>query len=121
MRRDQEEQERDAEHGDVAAPPPQVDALEGAIAERADHQEAEHDDEREHGDRLPALAGDGVGQHEHDRGDLGGAGRDRQAHEVASVDDVALDVEAGQAQDAAHQEEERRRPARAGDGDSAQQ
>ena len=68
-RHDQEE-ERDAEHADVAAPAPQVHALEGAIAEGAHHQEGRARPRAPRSRLACQRSRARLRQHEHDRREL---------------------------------------------------
>ena len=113
MRRDERERDRGEEQREVGAAPADVDRLDAAEPDRADHQERRHQHHRQRRQRRLAVLEperkqvDGRGDHRRGR-------RARHADEVALVGGAArLDVEARQAHRRGGDVDEARRPAEA--------
>ena len=88
----------------------EVDVLEGAIAERRDHEEAESERDPEKEGPDPRV-GERFREDPDEPAEGSRRRRDREADEPPLVDDVELDVEAGEPAGPADEEEERREQA----------
>ena len=110
-RRREERGDRRKDPGRPAAP--QVEVLEGAVADRRDHQVREDDRQAEQAAHPDAVDTRRSGVASTSVTIVAGRRRDRKADEVALVGHVRLDVETRQAHRAADDEEERGHPAEA--------
>ena len=112
VRGDRRDDQRHDQQAAVGTPRAEVERLEAAIADGADHQERRHQHHRQR-QQVVGPAGDGSRIGEDGRGRHAGGRRAGHADEVALVDarDVGLDVEARQADRRRRDEHEAGRPA----------